>query len=226
MPKWANRTVKKINALQPDVLIITGDLTIDGYVHEYEQVGDFLRKFKVDNTLIVPGNHDARNEGYKIFEEIFETRYPYFENDEIVIAGVDSSVPDLDDGRVGRENYSIITDELSNRDKISFLVLHHHLIPIPSTGREKHTTTDSGDVLELITKGKVNFVLSGHKHRPWHWKLENTYFITAGTATTRRLKGKSYPSFNILDIQDNMGTLSDFNVEDEEINEILNIRYL
>ena len=225
MPKWANRTVKKVNALKPDVLVITGDLTMGGYVHEYEQIGEFLRKFKVDNTMIVPGNHDARNEGYKIFEEIFETRYPMVETDELVLLGVDSSEPDIDDGHVGRFYYQRIEDELGNRDKVTFLVMHHHVIPIPGTGREMHTVSDAGDVLELITEAKVNFVLSGHKHRPWIWKLENTHFITAGTATTKRLKGKTYPSFNIINIDGKKANLLRYNVEDEVVQQSLVMRF-
>jgi 3',5'-cyclic AMP phosphodiesterase CpdA len=224
-PKWANRTIKKINSLKPDALVITGDLTMDGYVHEYEMVGDFLGKFNVENTLIVPGNHDARNEGYKIFEEIFDTRYPYLEIEELVLLGVDSSEPDVDDGHVGRFYYQRIEDELSNRDKITFLVMHHHLLPIPGTGRETHIVNDAGDVLELITRENVNFVLSGHKHRPWIWKLEKTHFITAGTATTKRLKGKAYPSFNIINVDEKKVNLLRYNVEDQVVQESLDMRF-
>ncbi len=225
VPKWANRSIKKINSLNPDVLVISGDLTMDGYVHEFEQVGEFLRKFKVKNTLIVPGNRDARNEGYKIFEEVFETRYPFLETDELVLLGVDSSEPDIDEGHIGRFFYKRIEDELGNRDKNTFLVMHHHLIPIPGTGREMHTATDAGDVLELITRIKVNFVLSGHKHRPWFWKLENTHFVTAGTATTKRLKGKTYPSFNIIDIDGKKANLLRYNVEDDVFQESYELRF-
>jgi 3',5'-cyclic AMP phosphodiesterase CpdA len=224
-PVWGNRVIKQINSINPDILVISGDLTMSGYVHEYEMVGEYLKKLKVQNIIVVPGNHDARNEGYKIFEEVFDTRYPMFENEEVVIVGVDSSEPDIDDGRVGREHYHLITEELSMREKITIFLLHHHLIPIPGTGRERDIASDAGDVLELITESKVNFVLSGHKHRPWIWKLEKTHFITAGTATTRRLKGKTYPSFNIIKIEGKKANLLRFNVEDEVVQETLDMYF-
>jgi 3',5'-cyclic AMP phosphodiesterase CpdA len=226
IPEWGERAIKNINSMKPDILVITGDLTMDGYVHEFEFAGEYIKKFKVEKIIIVPGNHDARNEGYKIFEEIFETRYPIFENDEVVIVGVDSTEPDIDDGHVGRDHYYLIRDELSLRDKTTFFVLHHHLIPIPGTGRERHIASDAGDVLQVLTESKVNFVLSGHKHKPWIWKLDETYFITTGTATTRRLMGKSYPSFNILNLEDKKATLMEFNVEDEVLNELKKIRII
>jgi len=63
---------------------------------------------------------------------------------------------------------------------------------------------------------------------PWTWRLENTYLITAGTATSRRLKGRSYPSFNILEIpaihadkQDKMATLKEVDVINKKFREIL-----
>ena len=70
-PIWGNRVIKQVNAMNPDILAISGDLIMDGYVHEYEMVGEYLKKLKVQNIIVVPGNHDARNEGYKIFEEVF-----------------------------------------------------------------------------------------------------------------------------------------------------------
>ncbi|MGE5444609.1 MAG: metallophosphoesterase, partial [Ignavibacteriales bacterium] len=82
---------------------------------------------------------------------------------------------------------------------------------------------DAGDVLRLCVELGINFVFSGHKHQPWIWKLENTYFITAGTTTTRRLKGGSYPSFNVLNITEERALLKEINVPEESSKEILAI---
>ena len=198
--EWGENLIKILNDIEPDIIVITGDLTDDGYIHEYEVVKDYLDRINA-KKLIVPGNHDARNKGYEIFEEIFGTRYPFYENDVVAILGIDSSEPDIDDGHIGRENYPIIKEKLS-KNKIKIMALHHHLIPIPGTGRERNIPIDAGDVLQLCMELKIDFVLSGHKHLPWKWKLEDTYFITAGTACSRRLKGKSYPSFNLIEINE------------------------
>lgn len=204
--------VEMVNSLQPDLLVISGDLTTEGHVHEYEQVVNYLKSFQGQNQLIVPGNHDARNEGYTIFEEVFRTRYPFYENEHLLILGVDSSQPDIDDGHIGRSNYPLIASRLNDPKRIKILTMHHHLVPIPGTGRERHIPTDAGDVLKLCVDLDVRIVLSGHKHLPWIWHIENTWLVTGGTATSQRLKGRSYPSFNILTINDNSFSITEVNV--------------
>ncbi|GIW46766.1 MAG: hypothetical protein KatS3mg078_0643 [Deltaproteobacteria bacterium] len=220
VPEWEQNVVNTVNSIQPDILVVTGDLTDWGYEYEYRVVSGFFEKIKANRLIVVPGNHDSRNEGYLIFEEIFGTRYPYYEDNEVVILGIDSSEPDIDDGHIGRENYDIIKDRFWAKDKIKILALHHHLIPIPGTGRERHIPVDAGDVLRLCTELEINFIFSGHKHQPWIWKLEKSYFATAGTATTRRLKGRSFPSFNILDISQEKLTLYEVNVAQKSTKEI------
>jgi len=220
--EWADRIVQFVSSTKADLLVITGDLTHDGYMHEYDILGDYLARFTVKDMLIVPGNHDARNEGYALFEEMFKTRFPVFENNEILLLGLDSSNPDIDIGHVGRDNYPLIKNRLEGKNKLKALALHHHLIPIPGTGRERQIPTDAGDLLGLCRELGIDFVLSGHRHKPWVWKLENMLFITAGTASTRRLKGRSYPSFNIIDLIDNKIILKRFDVEkDKVVEEIL-----
>lgn len=224
VPKWGEKVIDLINSMQPEVLVVTGDLTDKGYLYEYEMVAKYFDKIKVKNILAVPGNHDSRNRGYEIFEEIFETRFPLFESENVAVLGVDSSEPDLNDGHIGRENYPCIEENLSDGNKVRILAMHHHLIPLPGTGREKNIPTDAGDLLKLCTKLKMNFVISGHKHQPWIWKLEDTYLITAGTATTLRLKGRSYPSFNVLEIEKEKVILKEVNVADKKSVEILRVK--
>lgn len=226
VPEWAERLVEIVNEMKPDVLVVTGDITDNGYQHEYDKAMEFLDRFQAKNRLVVPGNHDARNEGDVLFEDFFGTRFPFYEDDDVVILGIDSSQPDLDDGHVGREHYHYIESCAARRDRggkrrVALLAMHHHLIPIPGTGRERNIALDAGDVLKTIVESQIQFVLSGHKHIPWIWKLENSYFITAGTPTTRRLKGRSFPSFNVLEIDDERVLSKKVNVTDGTMKEIL-----
>ena len=216
MPEWGEKVLDYVNRSEADLLVVTGDLTHDGYPHEYDVVKEYFDRIEVENVLVVPGNHDSYNEGYVVFEEIFKTRFPVYKNDDLVMVGVDSSEPDIDIGQVGRHYYPIITDNFTggNRNKIKMLAMHHHLIPIPGTGRERQIPTDAGDILGLLSELGADFVLTGHKHKPWVWKLEDTCFITAGTASTRRLKGRSYPSFNVIEIEPEKTILNRINVID------------
>jgi len=220
VPEWGDKIVRKINDINPDLLIISGDFTDDGHLHEYEKAVEFVERFKVTEKLLIPGNHDSRNDGYRLFEEFFGERFPKYENDRVIIQGIDSSSPDTDSGHLGRENYHYIED-MKETDRIKIIVLHHHLIPIPGTGREENVVIDSGDVLGLLVENGVHMVLSGHRHLPWVWKLERTHFITTGTATSWRLKGRSNPEFNILEIKDDHVLLEQHNIADDKLMEKL-----
>lgn len=65
--------VSEINDLQPDMIILTGDITDHGYYKEFEQATRYLGMFEPP-LFAVPGNHDARNLGYQTFEELIGER--------------------------------------------------------------------------------------------------------------------------------------------------------
>ena len=121
----------------------------------------------------------------------------------MILVGVDSSEPDLNDGQVGREHYEFICSAFSEaRDKLKIFVVHHHLISLPGTGRERNIVYDAGDVLQRLVDVGVDLVLSGHKHVPYSWKLENMLIVNAGTASTLRLRGDTRPCYNIIEVDD------------------------
>lgn len=196
-----SRAVQEINELGPDVVVVTGDLTEQGFRQEYKTARAFLDLLDCSSMIVVPGNHDSRHVGYLHFEELFGLRNSFLKSGDLCIVGVDSSEPDLDDGRIGRERYGWIKDNFkSSRWKI--LAIHHHLLPVPGTGRERNIIYDAGDLLQVLTETNVNVVLSGHKHVPFVWRLENLLVINAGTVSSLRLRGHTKPCYNVLKVED------------------------
>jgi 3',5'-cyclic-AMP phosphodiesterase len=203
IPDLLERSILEINDYEPTAVVVSGDLTDAGYRQEFEQAAEYVERFSCKNLMVIPGNHDSRNVGYIHFERLFGERYSVIEFEEAIMVGVDSSEPDLNDGRVGREHYEFIRESFSGVDgKLKIFVIHHHLIPIPGTGRERNIIFDAGDVLELLEEVKVDLVLSGHKHVPHSWRLENMFIVNAGTASTTRLRGNTRPCYNIIEIED------------------------
>ncbi len=203
IPDLLERSILEINDMDPTAVIVSGDLTDAGYRQEFETSADYIRRFQCEHVMVIPGNHDSRNVGYIHFERLFGERYSCIDFEDAVIVGIDSSEPDLNDGRVGREHYQFIHDSFAGSDgKLKIFVIHHHLIPIPGTGRERNIIFDAGDVLELLDDVGVDLVLSGHKHVPYSWKLENMFIVNAGTASTTRLRGNTRPCYNIIEIED------------------------
>jgi Icc protein len=202
IPDLLERSILEINDLEPTAVVVSGDLTNAGYRQEFEVAVEYVRRFRCEHTMVIPGNHDSRNVGYIHFERLFGDRYSLIDFEEAVMVGVDSSEPDLNDGRVGREHYEFIHESFANAgEKLKIFVIHHHLIPIPGTGRERNIIFDAGDVLELLADTEVDLVLSGHKHVPYSWKLEDMFIVNAGTASTTRLRGNTRPCYNVIEIE-------------------------
>jgi 3',5'-cyclic AMP phosphodiesterase CpdA len=118
----------------------------------------------------------------------------------ITFVAVDSSEPDLDHGTIGRGRYPWITEQFAPPADFRVFVLHHHLLPIPGTGRERNVVHDAGDTLEVLQQAGVNLVLSGHKHVPYAWRLEDLFVVNAGTVSSLRLRGNTRPCYNVVEI--------------------------
>lgn len=199
--------IDQVNNLNPDLVVLTGDLTDNGYYLEFLKVNEYLELFE-NPVMVVPGNHDARHVGNETFEEIFHDLSGTLSNDtgDLTVIGLDSSEPDLDYGKVGRPQQIWMEDELlkaQNNNQYQIIALHHHIIPVPKTGRERNVLADAGDILHSLTNNDVDLVISGHKHVPHVWELQKTVFVTAGTVSSLKLRGKDLNSFNTYNIEKN-----------------------
>jgi len=138
VPGLMERAINEINDQQPDIVVCSGDLTAMGFKHEYLQAKAYLDRLECDSVVVIPGNHDSRNVGYIHFEELFGSRNQVVRNDFVTIVAVDSTEPDLDHGQIGRGRYRWIEEQFAESEaELRIFVLHHHLLPIPGTGRER-----------------------------------------------------------------------------------------
>ena len=198
VPNLMNRVLGELATLDPDAVLLTGDLTDEGLAGQYKSAASYFARIS-QPTYAVPGNHDSRNVGYLHFEELFGPRRWRIDVGPVRIVAVDSSEPDLNEGRVGREQYQWIREGFDCDAELKVFVLHHHLIPLPGTGRERGTVEDAGDLLELLLAAGANVVLSGHKHVPHVWRLEHLYIANTGTATSLKLRGHTKPCYALLE---------------------------
>jgi 3',5'-cyclic-AMP phosphodiesterase len=198
VPNLMNRAIVELNEMAPDAVVVSGDLTTEGYRPEYKAWLAYAERIDAP-LLTVPGNHDSRNVGYVHFEDLIGPRMWSTDVGDVRVVGVDSSEPDLDEGKVGRVHYPWIQKEFSSEAALKIFVLHHHLLPIPGTGRERSTVMDAGDLLEKLIHAGVDVVLSGHKHVPYVWRLEELYVASAGTVSSMRVRGHGKPCYNLLE---------------------------
>jgi 3',5'-cyclic AMP phosphodiesterase CpdA len=202
VPNLLERAISEVNDLGPDIVICSGDLTSFGFKQEYAEAKRYLDSLKCDSVVVIPGNHDSRNVGYVHFEELFGQRNSVLHRDGVTVVAVDSSEPDLDHGQIGRGRYAWIEEQFAAPADLRIFVLHHHLLPVPGTGRERNIVYDAGDLIECLQHAGVNLVLSGHKHVPYAWRLEDMFIVNAGTVSSQRLRGNTRQCYNVIEIED------------------------
>ena len=198
--------IEEINAAEVDLVVVAGDLTDDGYPDQYPTAKAELAALTCPRITCVPGNHDARNVGYLRFEETFGARDSRLRLDcggiEVAVVAVDSSKPDLDEGEIGREHYGWIEEGFAGDADLRVFVCHHHLMPIPGTGRERNQVLDAGDVLSLLSRCGVDIILSGHRHVPYVWPVAGLLLVHSGTVSTLRTRGFPHPAYNVVEVAD------------------------
>ena len=194
--------VEEVNKIKPDAIIVTGDLTDEGLLFQFDKARNELKRFACPNIIVVAGNHDYRHTGYLLFKKFFPSKQVY-EFEEAIVVTLGTARPDRDEGEVGyRQNLwmeKTLTKYPDTKPKI--IAMHHHLIGIPDTGTDKIIILDAGDTLRTCLHSGVDLVLCGHKHRPWVWNLGRLEIAYAGTASSTRFRGFFENCYNIIDIE-------------------------
>ncbi len=206
-PELLEAAITETNELEPDLVAIAGDLTMEGYRWEFEEAKGYLDRIECENVVVIPGNHDAKNVGYRHFEEFFGLREGTAEvavpEGVAKVVALDSTKPDLDEGEVGREHYAWIDSELRDWDRGPRIVMvHHHILAVPGTGRDVNNLRDAGDVMAIFRELKVDMVLSGHRHVPYVWSISGVRIVHSGTASSMRVRGTMPPSYNVIEFDD------------------------
>ena len=166
-PNLLERAIAEINDLEP------GHRHLHGGSHDAGLSGTSTRsraststRSSASRSSSFPGNHDSRNVGYVHFEEMFGSRNSVLRKNGVAIVAVDSTEPDLDHGQIGRGRYPWIETEFAAEPSVfRIFVLHHHLLPVPGTGRERNVVYDAGDAIECLLRANVHLVLSGPQAR-------------------------------------------------------------
>ncbi len=203
-----------IAAEAPDVVAITGDLTMRARHHEFAAACAWIGALRRPATVEV-GNHDLPY--FNLFERFTDPyrRFRHIEaliEREIALPGI-AIVPLKSTARAqfrfdwskGWVSPAALARTLAAIDALpagtrAVVAVHHPLVETDPAGR---TLTRGGDAaLEELAKRRVLAVLSGHIHDPFDI-IKQTRFgavrmIGAGTLS-RRIRSTP-PSFNVLTI--------------------------
>lgn len=204
-----------IRRLTPNLVVISGDFTQRATRTEFQQARAFIDT--LDSPLLtIPGNHDVPL--WNIAERVFDplARYkryitsdlaPVYEDDEIVVAGVNTA-RSLVIGGEGRINNSQVDHLLARLNGVprerTRIVVTHHPFDLPPGVKERRLLGRAPMAMARLASAGADLFLSGHlhlshvSHSAERYRIagHSALIIQAGTVSMRG-RGEE-PSFNVL----------------------------
>ncbi len=206
-PGLVDCLIRDCQQINPDIIVVSGDLTQRARPEQYRAAKKFLANFNDKVILTVPGNHDISL--YNIIERFC---YPFakyrqwicpdlcshYADEHVAILGINSVTPYKPmGGYVTDKQLAMVQDYFKAQQSVAMriVIMHHNLIR-----SERHKIINDADkILEVFADAGVNLVLSGHIHYPLIEQVKksfvhhNMYVITAGTPiSTRTIAPNSY----------------------------------
>jgi 3',5'-cyclic AMP phosphodiesterase CpdA len=157
---------------QPDLTVITGDLTDHGRADEYEALSEVIDRFPLPLHLVM-GNHDDPEgfldafAGSPYLNGSAQTHYRV-DHPAATIVVLDSWQEGTAAGLLGPDQLGWLDDVLGRRPDVpAFVCLHHPPIPVGMVALDPIRLLDGELMAEVINRHpNVERVLTGHLHRP------------------------------------------------------------
>lgn len=163
--------LQEMEIYQPDMIIISGDLTHRAKHHQYQQFSAFLKKLP-GHICVVPGNHDIPLHNvwmrylfpFKKYERyVSQNLNVAFNNDHMRLLGVNSTNPHrISSGILSLEILQIIKDYFKDSfDGINLLFFHHNFDYMAGW----HKPLENYQLLlNYLKDSQIDIVCTGHLH--------------------------------------------------------------
>jgi 3',5'-cyclic AMP phosphodiesterase CpdA len=213
-PLLAKALTKVLAQINPDVVVVSGDLVEHATDAEFQQARAFLDSLP-GPQIVVPGNHDLPfynlwrrlTEGLGKYRKfITNDLQPAFMDHEVVIVGADSAhLYPVKGGKITDSQLDDLVALFSTfpSNLIRVLVTHHPFdLPEPSNphlliGHSRRAVTRLAPVVDILLAGHVHLSSTGTTSTRYKLEGHAMAFVQAGTAISDRNKGERN-SFNVI----------------------------
>lgn len=204
--------LKYLDALGPDLIVITGDLTQRATTVQYDLAKKFLDQLPKP-LVVVPGNHDLpihrllrrfRHPWLKWKKIIGSDPSPVFQKDRLAVAGINTVRP-MGDGFNWSRGRVTIDQSMRAVKKIATapenavkIIAAHHAFWLPDLKKHRRLVGGAGDALEVFRQAGVDMILGGHIHLPFVHVENGMIICHAGSAISNRVTVAHPNSFNLI----------------------------
>lgn len=209
-PALLEPLLEEVNALTPDLCVISGDFTQRARRWQFEEARSFMDRITAP-VLAVPGNHDTPLDNLwmrltrpweRYREYIDQNLEPTFENDRMRVIGVNTvNRWAHQTGRLSSHTLKRVCTAFADAgDKARIVALHHPLEHLE--GSDKRMMRGSAKALKALADCGADVVLCGHIHTTHIGPFTTApglLFVQAGTGLSTRLRLQDN-SFNVLDV--------------------------
>jgi 3',5'-cyclic AMP phosphodiesterase CpdA len=188
MAENLERCVDHINQLAstPDVVIVTGDIAMNGLAEEVHRAEKILRKLRMP-FYVIPGNHDDRSTLWSVFGgQACPARVDAFihyviDDYDVRLIGIDSTIPDGPGGEICEKRAEWLDARLSEeKEKPTAIFMHHPPVKcgVLETDMDGFVGADRfGDIVEKYTN--IERIICGHIHLQANVRWRGTVVSTA-----------------------------------------------
>ena len=164
-PETMNRAaVAEIAALDPDLVVVKGDLTADGRPEQYDAFLHCYAEPFGDRMIHVQGNHES-HPGAHFADVPFQTRHL----PGVIVALLDTARPGIEGGALGAEQLDELDALAAEADRPVLAFGHHHVWDPQSTREITYfgiNPDDSERLIALIARRPaIVGWFAGHTHR-------------------------------------------------------------
>lgn len=176
---------------QPDILLLTGDLSQDETKESYQRLQEIISPLQIP-TYWIPGNHDD----LALMQQLLN-QPPIFADKSFTAGGwhfllLSSWVPGKVYGKLSRASLEWLEQELQSiGDKPTLISLHHPPCAIASAWMDEIKLQNPNDFYAIIDRyPQVKLVLFGHIHQAFEQQRRGVSYL-GSPSTCVQFKPKS-----------------------------------
>lgn len=209
--------IRQIKALQPHLVVVSGDLTQRARKIQFQEAGRFLESLP-HPQIVIPGNHDVP--AYNLFKRflmplkryrqyVTDDLLPGYIDDEMGVFGLNSTRSfTTKHGRLREKDIARVCEKLGQLpETVTKIVVCHHPFDLPTKHSQQDLIRSAESALRAFAECRVDIILSGHlhlshtSHTAQRYRIQGhqALIVQAGTAISSRRRGETN-SFNVLHI--------------------------